>query len=515
MFRISGIGAALCGMDVEIGNMPVFDEVTESIGGVEALKLPEPLDCQNVWRTQPLLLGCQLGIVLQGINFIGNGCAFATGKIEKIEGRTIATALVAQTFVFNNCGMVAALANFEPVSHKPVLAMQIHTDLQFNQYCFGFMSARNDFPESAALGQCLPDISGQTILQKPENIEECSFTNTVCAQKHAKPWYIFKRNILERLEIFQADRLDIHQGNSRKFVRAGRARSNHLSDGFCRRGQASGVVRGHRRRPWRIARRQLTPQWANAYAGMSGAGSWPGRDREAKMSPAHWPSVLIFDCDGVLVDSELVSLSETRHAFQEEGYVLSLEEVRERFLGLSGQTMLERAQREMGRQLPDGFHARLTQAIILRYESELEGIAGIRDALREIGARVCVASSSPPDRILRSLEIVGYSDLFEPHLFSASAVEHGKPWPDLFLHAAREMGAVPAECLVIEDSVPGVLAAGRAGIPVYGFTGGSHLKGTSQARHLREAGAMLVFEDMRQLPGLILQNRMADTAQAR
>lgn len=221
------------------------------------------------------------------------------------------------------------------------------------------------------------------------------------------------------------------------------------------------------------------------------------------MPRTSWPHLLIFDCDGVLVDSELLSLHETRHALQAEGYALSLDEVREQFLGLSGPAMLERVEREIGRPLAHNFHTRLTQAVIARFETELKGIVGIADAMAAIGAQVCVASSSTPERIRRSLQIVGTSHLFEPHLFSSSMVAHGKPWPDLFLHAARSMGTAPRDCLVIEDSVPGVIAAGRAGVPVYGFTGGSHLTGTEQPRRLQEAGAMLTFDDMRDLPRLI------------
>ena len=218
-----------------------------------------------------------------------------------------------------------------------------------------------------------------------------------------------------------------------------------------------------------------------------------------------FPRLLIFDCDGVLVDSELVSLGEARKALQGEGLVLTLDEVREHFLGLSGKTMLEYAEARLGRSLPPDFHAVMTRSIINRFETELEGIGGIREAIEALGRPACVASSSTPERIRRSLDIVGYRDLFEPNLFSAQMVARGKPWPDLFLHAAKTFGTAPGDCLVIEDSVPGVIAACRAGIPVYGFTGGSHLRGTNQARRLLEAGAALTFEDMRHLPRLIGQ----------
>jgi HAD superfamily hydrolase (TIGR01509 family) len=216
-----------------------------------------------------------------------------------------------------------------------------------------------------------------------------------------------------------------------------------------------------------------------------------------------WPEVVIFDCDGVLVDSEVIALAETRQALGEAGLHLSDEEVFDRFLGLSAEAVARSAEKDLGGALPASFSSELTRRILAGFENELTGVAGIRQALAGLGAKVCVASSSPPERIRRSLAAVGYAHLFEPNIFSASAVARGKPSPDLFLYAAREMDATPEACVVIEDSIPGVKAAKAAGMQVFGFIGGSHISSPAQGERLSAAGAALIFADMTELPGII------------
>ncbi len=220
-----------------------------------------------------------------------------------------------------------------------------------------------------------------------------------------------------------------------------------------------------------------------------------------------WPEVIIFDCDGVLVDSEVIALAETRQALGEAGLSLSDKEVFDRFLGLSADAVARSAEQDLGGVLPASFSTDLTRRILAGFEHELKGVAGIRQALAGLGAKVCVASSSPPERIRRSLAAVGYAQLFEPNIFSASAVARGKPSPDLFLFAAREMRAAPEACLVIEDSVPGVQAAKAAEMQVFGFIGGSHISGPAQGERLSAAGAALVFADMTELPEIIQKQR--------
>ena len=221
-----------------------------------------------------------------------------------------------------------------------------------------------------------------------------------------------------------------------------------------------------------------------------------------------WPKVIIFDCDGVIVDSETIALDRTRAVLRRYGLELSAEQARERFLGVSAQAIQRMAERKLGTTLPVNFLDELTHDIIGAFEHELKGVQGVREALAELGdGAVCIASSSSLERTRASLRIVGYTRLFEPNLFSAAEVAHGKPAPDLFLHAAKRMGAKPADCLVIEDSEPGVTAAVRAEMTVFGFLGGGHIVGSAHGERLTAAGAAQVFDDMRALPLRIREQR--------
>ena len=223
---------------------------------------------------------------------------------------------------------------------------------------------------------------------------------------------------------------------------------------------------------------------------------------------AVWPKVIIFDCDGVIVDSETIALERTRAVLARYGLELSAEQARERFLGVSAQAIRRMAERDLGSKLPANFLDELTQDIIAAFEHELKGVEGVREALAELGGgAVCIASSSSLERTRASLRIVGYTPLFEPNLFSAAEVAHGKPAPDLFLHAAKRMGARPVDCLVIEDSEPGVTAAVRAEMTVFGFLGGGHIVGHAHGERLSAAGAAQVFDDMRELPRRIREQR--------
>ncbi len=220
-----------------------------------------------------------------------------------------------------------------------------------------------------------------------------------------------------------------------------------------------------------------------------------------------WPEVVIFDCDGVLVDSEPIALARTREALGRAGLALTDGEVRDRFLGVSAQSMQGIAERYLGAALPPDFQRELAREILADFERELKGVEGIREALAELGARVCVASSSSNERIRASPRLVGYSRLFESNVYSAGEVARGKPDPDLFLHAAARMGARARDCPAIEDSVLGVTAAERARITAFGFIGGKHIPGPEHGGRLRAAGAALAFDDMRELPRLIRDRR--------
>jgi HAD superfamily hydrolase (TIGR01509 family) len=153
--------------------------------------------------------------------------------------------------------------------------------------------------------------------------------------------------------------------------------------------------------------------------------------------------------------------------------------------------------------LPADFAETLNRTLFARFESELQPIPGVRDAILALPHRRCVASSSLPERIAFSLRLTGLDDLFE-HVFSASEVARGKPAPDLFLHAATRMGAVPDQCLVIEDSTAGVQAARAARMNVIGFAGGGHC-GPDHAGKLRDAGATFIIDHMSELPNVVAE----------
>ena len=217
-----------------------------------------------------------------------------------------------------------------------------------------------------------------------------------------------------------------------------------------------------------------------------------------------WPELVIFDCDGVLVDSEIIALAQMRRALGEAGLAMSEAQTLDYCLGLRLETVLRNAESDLGSALPSAFGTDLAQEILARLDADVQGIAGVPEALARIDARVCVASSSAPERIARSLAMAGYASLFGPHVFSAHMVARGKPSPDLFLYAAQQMAVSPGQCLVIEDSLAGVLGAVAAGMAAFGFVGGGHF--TASPNHgdrLAAAGAHLVFDKMQLLPDII------------
>jgi HAD superfamily hydrolase (TIGR01509 family) len=212
--------------------------------------------------------------------------------------------------------------------------------------------------------------------------------------------------------------------------------------------------------------------------------------------------LIIFDCDGVLVDSEVISCRTHAQMLTRHGYPITVEQVHERFLGRSSREARLEIERELGRSLPGDLEIELRAELYRSFEESLEAIPGIAQALADISRPVCVASSGSPERIRTSLTLTGLYDRFAPNLFSAAQVPNGKPAPDLFLFAAAQMQMAPSRCLVVEDSIPGVIAARAAGMAVLGFHGGSHCR-PSTAAALRDAGAGATFDDMRQLPDLI------------
>jgi HAD superfamily hydrolase (TIGR01509 family) len=214
--------------------------------------------------------------------------------------------------------------------------------------------------------------------------------------------------------------------------------------------------------------------------------------------------LIVFDCDGVLVDSEVISCRTHAEMLTRHGYPISTEQVHDRFLGRSAREARLEIERELGRALPNELDVELKAELHRSFAASLEAIPGIQQALAGIAQPVCVASSGSPERIRTSLTLVNLYPRFAPNIFSALQVTNGKPAPDLFLFAAAQMQVPPVRCLVIEDSVPGVIAASAADITVLGFHGGSHCRPNTAAT-LRDAGAAATFDDMRQLPALIDQ----------
>ncbi len=206
--------------------------------------------------------------------------------------------------------------------------------------------------------------------------------------------------------------------------------------------------------------------------------------------------LVIFDCDGVLVDSERIAVRIEAEYLAELGWPLTEAEIVERFMGRTEAFMDEAIEAQLGNRLPpdwkDQFHRRYREA----FAAELAPVDGITEALDQITLPTCVASSGSHDKIRFTLGHTGLYGRFEGRIFSGHEVANGKPAPDLFLHAAERMGADPARCAVVEDTLYGVLAARAAGMRVFGYAG-------LTAPERLQGEATVVFEDMRQLPRLL------------
>ncbi|MET3645938.1 HAD family hydrolase [Phyllobacterium ifriqiyense] len=215
------------------------------------------------------------------------------------------------------------------------------------------------------------------------------------------------------------------------------------------------------------------------------------------------PSLIIFDCDGVLVDSEPISIAVLLEMIAKSGVTMSEDDAYDRFLGRSMATISKILHEEYGFTASEADLDEMRTHLYSRFELDLQPIPGIADTLKKLPQRRCVASSSQPERIRLSLRLTGLIDLLDPHIFSATMVKNGKPAPDLFLFAANIMNVDPAECVVIEDSPAGIQAAKAAGMRVFAFTGGTHSRGGRLESTLASLGPDLIFDDMLQLPDLL------------
>ncbi len=207
--------------------------------------------------------------------------------------------------------------------------------------------------------------------------------------------------------------------------------------------------------------------------------------------------LVIFDCDGVLVDSERLTNTVFAGMLNELGLSLTLEDMFDKFVGNSMSKCLELVQEMLGRSAPEDFVPQYRALSRVALESDLKPVAGIEDALRGIHIPYCVASSGDNDKMRMTLGITGLLPQFEGRLFSVTEVARGKPYPDVFLYAAERMGAEPHRCVVVEDTPIGVTAGVAAGMKVLGYAG------MMSAERLKDAGASEVFTDMRLLPELI------------
>ena len=206
--------------------------------------------------------------------------------------------------------------------------------------------------------------------------------------------------------------------------------------------------------------------------------------------------LVIFDCDGVLVDSERLTVHEEARMLTELGWPVTADEVVGLFMGLSLATELEMVADRLGPAAAERFERDLVPRLTAIFDAELtpvDGIPALLHALAQKGVPTCVASSGLPEGIRRKLDRTGLREHFGDRISSASEVERGKPAPDLFLLAAGRMGVDPARAAVVEDSVPGVEAGVAAGMVVYGFAGG-----LARSEDLHAAGAV-VFDAMAEL----------------
>lgn len=211
--------------------------------------------------------------------------------------------------------------------------------------------------------------------------------------------------------------------------------------------------------------------------------------------------LVVFDCDGVLVDSEVISIRVDQRVLADLGWELELDEIVERFVGKSEAHFIAAVEQKLGVRLDEGWDRDYGQWYREAFERDLEAVDGVEEALDGLPLPHCVASSGSHDKMRRTLGKTGLLRRFQGRIFSATEVAHGKPAPDLFLHAAESLNTAPERCAVVEDSAYGVQAARAAGMHVFAYAGG-----VTPAARLAGPGTT-VFSDMRLLPELIAAGR--------
>ena len=213
-------------------------------------------------------------------------------------------------------------------------------------------------------------------------------------------------------------------------------------------------------------------------------------------------SLVIFDNDGVLVDSEILSARVEAEELARLGAPITVEQAMQLFLGMTQADMERTIEREFGIKVPADHAERTTELLKQAYRDHLRPIAGVRELIGRLDVPYCVASNSPPAKLGLGLSLTNLYELLYPNIFCSKLVGRGKPWPDLFLYAAGALGVQPRDTVVIEDSVAGVTAAKAAGMTAIGFIGGLH-HGPPSADRLVAAGADKVVETMEEVGALL------------
>jgi len=209
-------------------------------------------------------------------------------------------------------------------------------------------------------------------------------------------------------------------------------------------------------------------------------------------------ALVIFDCDGVLVDSELITNRIFAGMLNELGIPVTLEDMFEQFVGRSMAACLEKIAGLLGRPVPEEFVHQYQLRTTAALKSDLEVVPGIESVLDEMSIPYCVASSGSHEKMQTTLGITGLLPRFQGKIFSVTDVARGKPFPDVFLYAAAQSGASPSQCAVVEDTPTGVAAGVAAGMTVYGYCA------LTPRHRLRDAGAHYTFDSMSKLGQLLI-----------
>jgi beta-phosphoglucomutase-like phosphatase (HAD superfamily) len=208
--------------------------------------------------------------------------------------------------------------------------------------------------------------------------------------------------------------------------------------------------------------------------------------------------LVIFDCDGVLIDSEPIANRVFRDLLESSGLKLTLDQVMTTFVGSTKDGCIVLASNMLGRPLPTDFGKRWDKALFAALRA-VKPVAGVPELLAGMKVPFCVASNGNPDRMALALDYAGLMPWVRGKLFTASEVGHPKPAPDLFLYAAKSMGVAPADCAVVEDTPTGVQGGVAAGMTVFGYAAATHIP----AKALRAEGAKATFTSMSELPELL------------